>query len=353
MSLAVRRSLWLGAAGGLGAVLLAVGVLVPLPYVELSPGPTFNTIGEVDGKPLIDISGTPTFPTEGNLDLTTVNERGGPETGVYLGRVLAGWADPSTRVVPREAFYPDDVTTQEVQQQNSRDFSDSTSDSVAAALNYLHRPVDKVVVVSSVLTGEPADGHLEPGDQILAIDGTTVTTPQDVSTAMSGVKPGDTVSVRVKRSDTDTHVERITATSNPRDPGRAFLGIAVSETYRAPFHLQITLGGVGGPSAGMMLSLGIIDKLTPGQLNGGRYVAGTGTITPEGAVGAIGGIAQKMVGARGNGATLFLAPAANCSDVLDAGVPAGLTVAKVSTLSDAVDAIRAYLQGRPVPACTG
>ncbi len=352
MSLALRRSIWLGAAGVLGGALLVIGVLMPLPFVELAPGPTFNVIGEADGKPIIDISGTASYPTAGNLDMTTVNERGGPETGIYLGRVVVGWADPHTRILPREAFYPDQTTQSDVAAQNSRQFSDSTSDSVAAALNYLKRPVDTVVVVSSVLDRAPADGHLEPGDQILAIDGTAITTSAGVGVAMKVVKPGATVKVKVKRSDTDTHDESIVTVANPKDATRAFLGIEVGETFRAPFHLEITLGGVGGPSAGMMLSMGIIDKLTPGELNGGGFVAGTGTITPDGAVGPIGGIEQKMVGARNAGATLFLAPASNCADVLDNGIPDGLTVASVSTLAEAVTAVEAYTAHTPVPPCT-
>ena len=352
MSLETRRRWWLGAAAVSGSALLVVGALLPVPFVELAPGPTFNTIGEVAGKPLLDISGTPTYPTSGALDMTTVNERGGPDSSLYLGRVVVGWADPSVRIVPREAIFPEDQSDAEIAAQNVAEFSDSTSDSTAAALTYLHRPYDTLVVVSAVVGGTPADGHLEPGDQILAIDSTTIAAPADVTTAMSGVRPGDVVEVRVRREGKGDVVERITSTTNPHDPSRAFLGISVGEVYRAPFHLEITLDGVGGPSAGMMLSLGIIDKLTPGALTGGRTVAGTGTITPDGQVGAIGGIEQKMVGARRAGATLFLAPADNCADVVAGGIPSGLTVAKVSTLAQAVDAVTAYVAGRTVTPCS-
>jgi PDZ domain-containing protein len=332
--------------------MLLVGAFVPVPFFELAPGPTFNTIGEVDGKPLIDISGTPTFPTSGNLDMTTVNERGGPDNAVYLGRVLVGWADPNVRIVPREAFYPDDVSDGEISAENVRQFSDSESDSTAAALRYLKRPYLTLVVVASVIDGTPADGKLEPGDEILKVDTTTITTRADVTTAMSTVTPGQTVVVKVRREGKGELVESIVSTSNPKDPSKAFLGIGVGEDYKAPFHLEFNLGGVGGPSAGMMLSLGIVDKLTPGQLNGGQHVAGTGTITPDGLVGPIGGIEQKMVGARRAGATLFLAPSENCADVLKARVPAGLTVAKVSTLAESVDAVTAYVAGKPVTPCS-
>ncbi len=352
MTLATRRRWWLGAAGASAAVLLLAGALLPMPFIELAPGPTFNTIGEVAGKPLIDISGTPTYPTSGNLDMTTVNERGGPGSGVYLGRVLVGWADPNVRIVPREAFYPDGQDDADISAENVRAFDDSESDSTAAALGYLGRPYDTLVVVSSVVGGTPADGKLEPGDQILKVGSTTVTTRSDVTVAMSTVTPGQTVVVRVRREGAGELDETMTTTTSPTDPSRAFLGITVGEVYRAPFHLEFTLGGVGGPSAGMMLSLGIIDKLTPGELNGGRFVAGTGTITPDGQVGPIGGIEQKLVGARRAGATLFLAPADNCAEVLRDGVPGGLTVAKVATLAQAVDAVTAYVAGKPVTPCS-
>ncbi len=352
MTLTSRRRWWLGAAGVSASVLLLAGTLLPVPYLELAPGPTFNTIGEVAGKPLIEISGTPTYPTAGNLDMTTVNERGGTGNGVYLGRVIIGWADPNVRIVPREAFYPDGQDLTDISAENVRAFNDSESDSTAAALGYLGRPYDTLIVVASVVDGTPADGKLEPGDQILRVGSTAVTTRADVTAAMSAVTPGGTVVVRVRREGKGELDESITTAASPRDPSRAYLGIGVGEAYRAPFHLEFTLGGVGGPSAGMMLSLGIIDKLTPGELNGGRFVAGTGTITPDGQVGPIGGIEQKLIGARRAGATLFLAPADNCDEVLRDGVPAGLTVAKVSTLAQAVDAVTAYVAGRPIPPCS-
>ena len=329
-----------------------VGVAVPMPFVELAPGPTFNVIGDYQDKPVITITGTATYPTDGHLDMTTVNERGGPSSGVNLGRVIVGWADPTIRVLPRSALFPDDERSDaEVKAENVRAFSDSQADAVAAALSYLDRPFETLVVVSSVRDGTPADGKLEPGDQLLEIGTTKVATPADVATALSPLKPGDVVDVRYERAGV-VGTTSITTTTSPIDPGRAFLGITVGETYRAPFTIDFSLDGVGGPSAGMMFSLGIVDKLTPGALNGGKFVAGTGTIAPDGSVGPIGGIEQKLVGARRSGATLFLAPAENCPAVLATSIPAGLTVAKVATLSDAVGAVEAYVAGTPVTPCS-
>jgi PDZ domain-containing protein len=211
--------------------------------------------------------------------------------------------------------------------------------------------VDEIVVVSSVQGGTPADGLLEPGDEIVEVDGVVVEEPADVTEAVQRAEPGDTVTVEVVREGAEQSVPIVTTTS-PRDPERAYLGITVGTTYRAPFELDISLDGVGGPSAGLFFSLGIVDKLTPGELTGGRTIAGTGTITPDGVVGAIGGIEQKMPGARDAGATLFLAPAENCADVLAARVPDGLTVARVETLAGAVQTIEDYVAGRPVTPCS-
>ncbi len=351
MSLATRRRLWVGGATGIAAVFTAVAILAPMPFIQLAPGPTFNTIGEVAGKPLIDISGTATYPTDGHLDMTTVNELGGPSTGIFVGRVLVGWAQPDVRVLPREAFYPDATSDEDVKAANVRAFSDSESDSIAAALNYLHRPLITLVIVASVQDGTPADGSLEPGDQFLKVDGQPIKQQTDVRKALADVKPGDPVLVTVRR-ETKVLDLRIVTAHAPDDPSRAYLGISVGETYKAPFRIEINLDNVGGPSAGTMFSLGIIDKLTPGNLNGGKFVAGTGTITPEGVVGAIGGIAQKMAGARGKGATLFLAPADNCAEVLASRVPDGLTVARISTLTEAVAAVESYAAGKPVTPCS-
>lgn len=344
----LRRTRWLGAAGAVVLGFVAVVALVPVPFVALSPGPTFNTIGDVGGTPLITISGEQTYPTAGTLDMTTVSERGGPFGAMYVSRALAGWLDPTVRVVPTEALYPADVPAEQVAQENQADFVDSQSSAVAAALHQLDIPVQEHVVVSSVTSGTPADGVLEPGDVVLSVDGTEVTTPDQVGAAVRAGAPGDEVVLRIDR-DGDERTVTVVAGTSPTTGG-AYLGITVATAYEAPFEIDFTLDDVGGPSAGLMFSLGIVDKLTPGYLNGGREVAGTGTIDPDGVVGPIGGIQQKLVGARDSGSTLFLAPRSNCDEV--AGhVPDGLTVAAVGTLDEAVDALDDYVAGRAVPSC--
>ena len=127
------------------------------------------------------------------------------------------------------------------------------------------------------------------------------------------------------------------------------IGIVLLNDYEFPIDVTIQLNNVGGPSAGMMFALGIIDTLTPGQLNGGQNVAGTGTITADGEVGPIGGIRQKLFGAKDAGAEWFLAPEANCDEVVG-HVPDGLQVFAVETLDDALDALEAVRAGGDVDA---
>jgi PDZ domain-containing protein len=321
--------------------------VVPAAYVELSPGPTFNTIGSFEGTPLITISDRKTYPTTGNLDMVTVSERGGPFGGLYAGGVIRGWVDPTSEVLPQEALYPDAVSSAQVNQQNQVDFVDSQSNAVAAALGYLHIPVTSRVSVVVVSPGGPSDGKLEVGDVLLAVDGTRVKTLDGVTAQLATRKPREQVVVEVDRGGVNKTV-MVTAGDSPSKPGKAFLGISMAQSAVGPFPIEFKLSDVGGPSAGMMFSLGIIDELTPDNLTGGHHIAGTGTIDPGGTVGAIGGIAQKMVGARDSGATIFLAPASNCGDVIG-HIPEGLTVAAVVTLTDSVAALEALTHGRPAP----
>jgi Lon-like protease len=339
--------------------LLAAAFLLPVPYVKLSPGPTFNVIGEEDGKPVIDISGTETFPVNGDLDMTTVYESGGPRGGLTFVDAIASWLNPSDAVVPRELLFPDDVSGEAVQQRQAILFSTSESDAVAAAMNYLGKPLTTETVVTAVYSGSPADGSLLPKDEIVRLDGVDVTSPEQVATAVRAKPAGTTFDFVVRRDGVEVDgvlkdgVEQevsVTSAANPDDPGTAYLGIGVGALYQAGFPISFTLTDVGGPSAGLMFATGIVDKLTPDDLVAGRHIAGTGTIEPDGTVGPIGGIRQKLAGARNAGATLFVMPKVHCAEA--AGhIPDGLTVVPVETLGQAVQAIKDYVGGKPLATC--
>ena len=354
-----RRGWMLIISGGTTLVLLGIAFWLPVPFVKLSPGPTFNVIGQDDGEDVIRISGTETFPVSGSLDMTTVYERGGPRGGLTFVEAIASWLDPADAVVPRELLFPDDITGEEVRTRQALLFDTSESNAVAAAMRYLDRPVTTQIVASAVYEDTPADGVLLPKDEIISIDGVEVTQADQVVEAVRGNPVGTTFEIVVRRDGvevdgvmTDDVEQTVTLTSqpNPDDPDVPYIGIGVSEFYSAGFPIEFTLEGVGGPSAGLLFATGIVDKLSSEDLVAGEHVAGTGTIEPDGTVGPIGGIRQKLAGARDAGATLFLMPADHCAE--SAGhVPDGLTVAPVSTLAEAVEAIRTYTAGGAVPSC--
>lgn len=344
-----RRANALIIAGCSFIILLLVALLLPLPYVKMAPGPTFNTIGQVDGKDLIEISGATTYPVTGNLNMTTVRESGGPRGGLTIFEALAGWLDSSDAVLPRELLYPDDVSGDEVQRQGAIMFESSQSDAVAAAAHYLKLPTTDLTIVTAVYDNSPSSGTLQPRDVIKTIGGTAVATPEQVATTIRSKPIGTTFAIGIERSGTASTVSVVSA-ANPQDATVPYIGIAVGILYQPDFTVTWTLKDVGGPSAGTMFALGIVDKLTPDDLAGGRFIAGTGTIDPQGNVGAIGGIRQKLAGASAAGAQLFLMPDVHCAEA--AGhIPAGLTVVPIKTLSDAVDAIHAWRDGGQLSTC--
>lgn len=336
-------------------ILLGVAFLLPVPYVKLSPGPTYNVIGVRDDQPVIAIEGAQTYPVTGELDMTTVMESGGPRGGLTFVDALASWVDPNDAVVPRELLYPDDVSGEEVKQRQAALFSTSQSNAIAAAAVFLKRPVNPHVVVSAVYAGTPSDGLLLPGDKVRAVDGVDVDVPTDVSSRIRSSPAGTTFTLTVLRTDADG-VEseqeiKVTSEPNPDDPAVPYIGVGVGTYYTSDFQAQFSLEDIGGPSAGLVFTLGIIDLLNPDDLTAGKHVAGTGTIAPDGSVGPIGGIRQKLAGARASGAELFLMPRAHCAEARD-HVPDGLAVTPVSTLDEAVQALQVFAAGGALPTCS-
>ncbi|GGV12645.1 hypothetical protein GCM10010182_36190 [Actinomadura cremea] len=346
-----RRAATLSAASVLVLVLALVGSLMPVPYVTLMPGPTRNTLAEnAKGQSIITIDGRRTYETEGHLNFTTVTYRGGPGGRIDLLTALRGWIDGDTAVVPEETIFPEDESPEEVDQQNTRQMRDSQQDAEAAALHELGIPVSTRVVVDSVQKGQPADGKLKADDEVTAVNGTAVTKVEQVSGVMDGVEPGDAVTLTVRRDGKEQRQE-ITTTKGP--DGGAIVGVVLAGDYKFPFEIGVDIGDIGGPSAGLIFSLAIIDKLTPGALTGGRFVAGTGTITPDGRVGPIGGIEQKMIAARRAGATVFLTPKDNCAAAAESR-PDGLRLIRADTLKGARQSLDALTTGKgTVPSCTG
>jgi Lon-like protease len=342
-----RRSLTLAIAGLATVAAVLVAVLVPVPYVILTPGPTLNTLGkDSSGHPLISVTGRQTYPTTGNLNMVTISYEGGPGVDLNVFEALKGWLDSSEAVVPESELFPPGQTAQQTQAQDTEQMASSQELATAAALTELHIAYQTNVEVLSTAAGYPASKVLKAGDVIESVDGKPVTGETSLSSTITAQPAGSTFQLQVLRQGKTQTITVASKSSN----GTPVIGVQVQEQYKFPFTVDITVGNIGGPSAGMMFALGIIDKLTTDNLTGGKFIAGTGEITAAGQVGAIGGIQQKMVGARDAGATVFLTPAGNCADTVGA-VPAGLKIVKVSTLSQAVSDLEAIKAGKSVPSC--
>ncbi|HEX6920660.1 MAG TPA: PDZ domain-containing protein [Actinomycetes bacterium] len=346
-----RRALTLAAAGFLVVVLSAVAALLPVPYVALSPGPTTNTLGAMGKTTLIRIDGRQTYPATGHLDLTTVSVLGGPRQRLDLVTALRGWLDDEIAILPEEQVYPKGETAEQAERESAAQMKESQENATTAALRQLGIPVTTKVVVDTVSGGSPAQGLLRPGDVIREVDGQAVDGGARLREVITRHRPGEQVRLVVERG--GARVETSVRTAKAAD-GRAIIGILTRDDATYPFTVDISLEDVGGPSAGLMFALGIVDKLTPGALTGGRYVAGTGTIDDTGKVGPIGGITQKLLGAHDAGASVFLVPADDCEQAVKTA-PEGLRLVKVDTLATAVDALDALRAGRTaqVPTCSG
>jgi Lon-like protease len=340
-----RAATLLVAAAGV-LIALAVALIAPVPFVALTPGPTLNTLGVSGSKPLIQIKGHLTYPTSGHLNMVTVSFIGGPGTSFNIFSALRAWLSPDDAVVPEQEIFTPGQTPQQVARQDTEQMANSQELAQAAALCQLNIRFKTEDTIRATVKGMPAAGRLQAGDAIAAVDGKPVTCRADAGTLIKARRPGAPVQLTILRHGRTERVRLATANAQ----GTPEIGVQLVESFVFPFTVTISIGDIGGPSAGLMFALGIIDKITPDNLTGGRFIAGTGEIEANGTVDPIGGIQQKMVGAREGGATIFLTPAANCPDTAGA-VPAGMRLIKVSSLAGAVAALQALKAGQPVPSC--
>ncbi|MFZ1361972.1 MAG: PDZ domain-containing protein [Candidatus Nanopelagicales bacterium] len=334
----------------IAVVLLLVISTREVPYLQTSPGPVFNTIGEVDGVKMVEVSGAKTYPTAGELNLMTVRERGGPFGELSLPEAFFGWINPIDDVVPSDIFYPEGTTGQEAQERNAIQFDTSQAAASAAAMKQLGYKVTETVAVANVLDDSPAGGILKDGDVLVRVAGTKVTSPQQTVKLVQAQKPGTTIEIDIVRDGKPMTVKPKLVAS-PVDPKKGYLGIQSMDHYEGPVDVEFGVEGVGGPSAGMMFALAIIDKLVPEQLNNGKVVSGTGTINSDGEVGPVGGVKQKLDAARTKGSEIFLVAKANCEDVIG-NEPESMPVVPVETLSEALDVLSKWRSGdKNLPRC--
>lgn len=328
-----RRSIVLSVTGLGAALLVAVLSFLPAQFAIGSPGTTYDTLSEVDGVPLVEIGGAPTYPTTGELRLTTVEVSRGSSAAFTLGPVIRAWLSSSQYAVPEENVFGSPDERDEFEEQSQQAWISSHEAAAVAALTALGRPVPATLEVAQVDQASHATGKLQQGDVIVAVNGQQALTFSDLADALAGVPAGDEISVDFLRAGQEQSVSF--ATLDDGDGG-SLMGLWIDPQFDMPIDVTVQIDSVGGPSAGLMFSLAIMDLLTESdELNGAR-IAGTGTINADGDVGPIGGIIMKMHGALDDGAEYFLAPALNCPEVVG-NVPAGLSVFSVETLEEAYE----------------
>ncbi|MEO8851020.1 MAG: PDZ domain-containing protein [Allobranchiibius sp.] len=320
------------------AVLVVAALnLIHLPVAILRPGPAQDTLGKVGGKPVIAISGHPTYPTTGSLDFTTVSLAGGPQYPVSIWQWAQAHLNSDAEIGPVADYFPKDVTSKQVQQQGAADMAGSQQTAQVLALRTAGIDVPETISVGLLTPGSPAAKQLKVKDIIRSIDGTALTRLGGAQDVLDKVTPGSSVTVAITRAG---KAMTLTVPTVKATQGKgARLGFYPVPNYTLPFKVDVNAGDVGGPSAGTMFTLAIYDKITPGPLTGGNKIAGTGTIAEDGTIGPIGGIRQKMIGAKNAGAKYFLAPVSDCTEARG-HVPSGLTVVRVGTFAEALASVK-------------
>ncbi|HHU09717.1 MAG TPA: PDZ domain-containing protein [Intrasporangiaceae bacterium] len=330
-----RGASWLLLAAMAGMVVALVLAQLSLPYAIMTPGPITNTLGEVrDGTPLIEVEGATTYPTDGELNFTTVRVGGGPGNETTVFDYVSAKLSSDATILPVDEVFPRGATQSEIREENQAEMVGSQQEAAAVALRALGYAVRETVSIASVSESSAFVDLLREGDVVTGIGGVATDGADAIRAEVAKVAPGGPISVTVERDGAETTVEGTTVDLE----GRSVLGIFLRREFDSDVKVTITAGDVGGPSAGMMFALGIYDVLTEGALTGGHEISGTGTINADGQVGPIGGVVQKVIGAKEGGTNYFLAPHGNCAE-LDGRVPDGMEVFSIATFTDALAAV--------------
>lgn len=350
-----RRLVTLFAALVPAVLLLVLATSATVPLVAMGPGPTYDTLGQarvetedggVEEVPVIEVRGREADETSGSLRMTTVAVR----DRLTMVDAMRFWLDPAQVVVPRDQVFPPEVSREQVRQANEAEMVGSENNAEAAAYRYLGIPMQPRV--EGVDPSGPAQGLLESGDVLLSVDGVPVADTTEVVEQVSAHRPGEEVRVVFLRDGREETTTATLAGAGPDgDPDQGRLGIVVGDTPSDGTDVSISVDpDVGGPSAGLILAIAIVDRLSPGAATGGAEVAGSGTILPDGTVGSIGGIRHKIRAAHEVGATEFLVPAANCGEAVQ-DPPDGIRLIEVSTLAGALEALETAASGGEPPTC--
>lgn len=337
--------------------LVVCALVLPLPYTIYSPGETVDLLGMNGGKPIVTVSkgGPRIYRDGGQLRMVTV-EVTLRSHHPRLAEMLNAWANSDDAVYPLSYAYPDQGTSSSDHKAGARQMTSAQdiAEQVAIAATGVH--VFHGVIVGSIAPKTPAAAALKVGDVITSIGRTPVTTPSSLKATIAALPAGKPAEFGVARAG-----KKITVVLTPESiDGKTRIGVAgangdqpLMSAATLPYTVQLNIPqDITGPSAGLMMALTIFDELTPGSLTAGGAVAGTGTIDQSGNVGEIGGIQQKIPGAKNAGAQLFLVPAGNCPDVANAD-HGSMRLAKVTTFADALKVVQAWSKDHnaPLPSC--
>jgi PDZ domain-containing protein len=304
------------------AVLVIVADRITLPYYVLAPGPAR------DVEPLIEIDDHRTYPSDGRLLLTAVDLS---RANVY--ELIGAWLDPSRAAVPEREIIPPGQTPEEEFEAARSEMDTSKIDAAVVALTaYAGYPEERRpgVLIESVVDRSPAEGKLFPGDLIVTIDDRALDGVEDLRSRIDAAGPRGTLDLTVEAGDERRDVKIQLAPV----PGIVGPAMGISPVDNFPFPLTIESSDIGGPSAGLMWTLGIVELLTPEDLAAGRVVAGTGAIGLDGDVHPVGGVVEKVVAAQRGGASLFFVPVENAAAARS--VAEGITIVPVDSYLDAV-----------------
>lgn len=332
-----------------GTIVVIFLLLTPLNwgYVIEAPGPTINVLAPktASSPELIEIKDTQSYPPKGQLRMVTVNLIGGPERGVSLMQLLSATLSSEQEIIPEEAIYPKGMKRKEINRISTVQMQNSQKLAETAALTELGYKVPATIKVAGINKNSGAVGKLQVGDilteLVLPDRSVKLDKPGILFETMASVPPKTPVKVLFQR-DGKIQKTEINSTARPDKKPGSLLGIFVDINAQLPFKISIVLENVGGPSAGLVFALGIIDKLTPGDLTGGKSIAATGEIDYQGHVGAIGGVQQKIYGAKKDGARWFLLPKDNCGEVTNPDV---LPTVPVENLHQAREVVQKIATG--------
>jgi PDZ domain-containing protein len=332
----VRRLISSGRLAAAGLALLAVFAFV----LWVVPAGSYLILPD-RAKPLeerVEVPGEGPGDDDGGIYYVDVIVRKASLLEEHIARFRPEGAD----LVPEHAIVPPGTNFSDRRRQNLRQMDRSQEIAAAVALRELGYDVEADpagALVVAVASDAPAAGKLEPTDVIVGVDGKPARTPDDLRRLIATHEIGESVELRVRAGGATRTVE-VGTVESPIEKGRPIIGVQVEQSaeIELPLEVEIDLGSVGGPSAGLAFALDIVDELRP-DVDRGYEIAATGEIELDGGVAAIGGVKQKTIGARRAGVDVFLVPAGDNAEEARRHA-AGLRIIAVDNFQQALRSLR-------------